>query len=199
MRNSNQFSSAGTGAALMKTLVNLFRRVRPSIGEPYLPIAVRSLARRGSRGATYASKITPRPAPPRSRGSPRRLAQPSYTAWRSATHALGYAAICSANASAAGDAPPSGTTRVTNPIAIASLRVHETPAQDQVQPAPQLDDVRQPLRPAVDQGHAPPALQTPELRACARDAHIAPARDLQPARHAVPSIAAIVGFGVAAA
>ena len=70
------------------------------------------------------------------------------------------------------------------PDALRLVRVDRPPGEDQVQRAPQPDDVRQPLRPAVDQRHAPPPLEAPEVRGLARDADVAPARDLQPAGHA---------------
>ena len=56
--------------------------------------------------------------------------------------------------------------------------------EDQVERAAEPDDARQPLRAAVDQRHAPAALQAPEARVLARDPQVAPERQLEPAGHA---------------
>jgi hypothetical protein len=55
----------------------------------------------------------------------------------------------------------------------------DAPAQDQVQRAPQADDPRQALRPAVDERDAEAPLREAEARALGGDAQVTPQRELE--------------------
>ncbi len=57
---------------------------------------------------------------------------------------------------------PSGTTRFTNPIALGLVGVELAAGEDEVERAAEPDDPRQPVGAAVDERHAPAALEAPE-------------------------------------
>ena len=64
------------------------------------------------------------------------------------------------------------------------LGVDRAAGEDQLQRAAHADDPRQPLGAAVDQRHAPAALEEAEGRAGGGDPQVAPERQLDPARQA---------------
>ena len=109
---------------------------------------------------------------------------PSIAARRSASIvSCGKPARRSAHSSAR-DVLPGRHDLVHQPDAVRLVRVNGPPGEDQLERAAEADDPRQPLRAAVDQRHAPAALEQAESRALGGDAQVAPQRKLDAARQA---------------
>src|SRR5213078_3186377 len=68
---------------------------------------------------------------------------------------------------------------VHEPDALGLVRVDLPAGEDQVEGTAETDDAGQPVRAAVDEGHAEAALEAPEAGSLACDPQIAPCRELE--------------------
>ena len=79
-----------------------------------------------------------------------------------------------------------GDDAVDEADALGLGRVELAAGEDEVERAAEADDARQPVGAAVDERHAPPPLEAAEARGLARNAEVAPRRELDATGDAPP-------------